>query len=70
MEGRSNKGDIPANRTDNYSENFNTIKNNLNTCIDAVNSLVGGDSRMLAEAAAAGKISKPGRNPAAYHIGD
>ncbi len=28
------KGNIPAKITDNYNGDFNTIKNNLNTCID------------------------------------
>ena len=34
------KGEIPAKITDNYNGDFNVIKNNLNTCIDAVNALV------------------------------
>ena len=37
---RISKGDIPAKITDNYNGDFNEIKNNLNTCIDAVNDLV------------------------------
>jgi methyl-accepting chemotaxis protein len=43
---RISKGDIPAKITDNYNGDFNTIKNNLNTCIDAVNALVA-DAAML-----------------------
>ena len=53
--------------TDNYNGDFNTIKNNLNTCIDAVNALVA-DAKMLAEAAVAGKLST--RADAAKHGGD
>ena len=30
---RISKGDIPAKITDTYKGDFNTIKNNLNTCI-------------------------------------
>ena len=37
---RITKGDIPAKITDSYNGDFNEIKNNLNTCIDAVNALV------------------------------
>jgi methyl-accepting chemotaxis protein len=33
------KGDIPARITDNYNGDFNTIKNNLNTLIDAMNAI-------------------------------
>jgi methyl-accepting chemotaxis protein len=34
------KGDIPAKITDSYNGDFNTIKNNLNTCIDAIHSRI------------------------------
>ncbi|PKN48662.1 MAG: methyl-accepting chemotaxis protein, partial [Deltaproteobacteria bacterium HGW-Deltaproteobacteria-16] len=37
---RISKGDIPARITDHYNGDFNTIKNNLNTCIDALNGLI------------------------------
>jgi methyl-accepting chemotaxis protein len=37
---RISKGDIPEKITDYYSGDFNTLKNNLNTCIDAINNLV------------------------------
>ena len=37
---RISKGDIPAKITDSYNGDFNAIKNNLNACIDAVNSMV------------------------------
>ena len=33
---RISKGDIPPRITDNYDGDFNEIKNNLNTCIDAI----------------------------------
>lgn len=64
---RISKGDIPAKITEEYNGDFNTIKNNLNTCIDAVSALVG-DSRMLAQAAAAEKFET--RADAARHVGD
>ncbi|WP_306605036.1 HAMP domain-containing protein, partial [Azonexus sp.] len=50
---RISKGDIPARITDTYNGDFNTIKNNLNTCIDAVNKLVA-DANMLSVAAVEG----------------
>ncbi len=50
------KGNIPAKITDHYQGDFNQIKDNLNTCIDAVNRLVS-DANMLADAARDGRIS-------------
>ena len=64
---RISKGDIPAKITDNYNGDFNTIKNNLNTCIDAVNALVA-DANMLAQAAADGELAT--RADASKHQGD
>lgn len=61
------RGDIPANITDTYHGDFNTLKNNLNTCIDAVNMLVS-DTNMLAEAASEGRIQT--RADATQHQGD
>jgi len=61
------KGDIPRKITDNYNGDFNEIKNNLNTCIEAVNSLVG-DANMLSFAAVEGKLST--RADATKHQGD
>jgi methyl-accepting chemotaxis protein len=61
------KGEIPAKITDKYNGDFNEIKNNLNTCIDAVNALVG-DATMLAKAAVEGKLAT--RADAAKHGGD
>ena len=52
---RISKGDIPAVITDHYNGDFNVIKNNLNTCIGAVNKLVS-DANLLAEAAADGRV--------------
>ena len=64
---RISRGDIPPRITDNYHGNFNTIKNNLNTCIDAINALVQ-DAHRLAAAAAAGDLST--RADASRHQGD
>ncbi len=64
---RISKGDIPPKITDPYNGDFNTLKNNLNTCVDAVNALVA-DAGMLAKAAADGKLQT--RADAAKHGGD
>lgn len=61
------KGNIPAKITDHYQGDFNQIKDNLNTCIDAVNRLVS-DANMLAEAAKDGRIST--RADATQHQGN
>ena len=61
------KGNIPAKITDNYNGDFNTIKNNLNQCIEAVNALVT-DANMLARAAVEGKLAT--RADASRHGGD
>lgn len=61
------KGDIPAKITDSYNGDFNTIKNNLNTCIDAVNALVA-DANMLSQAAVEGRLAT--RADASHHRGD
>ncbi len=61
------KGAIPARITDSYNGDFNTIKNNLNTCIDAVDALVA-DASMLAKAAVEGKLET--RADASRHQGD
>ncbi|MFQ6335068.1 chemotaxis protein, partial [Methylophilus sp. 3sh_L] len=53
---RISKGDIPERITDHYNGDFNELKNNLNTCIGAVNSLVN-DANLLAEAAKEGRIT-------------
>src|SRR5208337_413728 len=64
---RISKGDIPPKITDSYNGDFNDIKNNLNTCIDAVNALVA-DANMLAQAAADGELAT--RADASKHQGD
>jgi methyl-accepting chemotaxis protein len=61
------KGAIPAKITDHYSGDFNILKNNLNTCIDAVNALVA-DANMLAVAAVEGRLQT--RADAGKHQGD
>ncbi|WAI02324.1 methyl-accepting chemotaxis protein [Methanogenium organophilum] len=64
---RISKGNIPAKIMDDYAGDFNEIKNNLNGCIDAVNLLVK-DTNMLADAAAAGKLTT--RADISQHSGD
>ena len=61
------KGDIPPKITDNYNGDFNTLKNNLNTCIEAVNALVA-DANLLSRAAVEGKLAT--RADVAKHQGD
>ena len=61
------KGDIPPKITDSYNGDFNTIKNNLNQCIDAVNVMVA-DANMLSKAAVEGKLAT--RADASKHQGD
>jgi methyl-accepting chemotaxis protein len=61
------KGNIPARITDNYNGDFNTIKNNLNQCIEAVNALVA-DANVLSRAAVEGKLAT--RADAGKHHGD
>jgi len=64
---RISKGDIPEKITDEYQGDFNTIKENLNACIDAVGLLVA-DSKTLSDAAIAGDLMK--RADASRHQGD
>ncbi len=61
------KGDIPEKITTTYHGDFNEIKNNLNTCIDAVNLLIA-DANGLAVAAVEGRLDT--RADAARHQGD
>jgi methyl-accepting chemotaxis protein len=61
------KGNIPAKISDSYNGDFNTIKNNLNTCIEAVNMLVD-DADMLSVAAVEGRLAT--RADAMKHGGD
>ncbi len=64
---RISKGDIPPKITDAYLGDYNIIKNNLNTCIDAVNALVT-DANLLSQAAVDGKLAT--RADASKHQGD
>lgn len=64
---RISEGNIPERITDEYNGDFNDIKNNLNTCIDAVNALVA-DAGILADSAIEGKLST--RADASKHGGD
>ncbi|MEY2633190.1 MAG: hypothetical protein RIR00_1844, partial [Pseudomonadota bacterium] len=64
---RISKGDVPDKITDRYNGDFNTIKNNLNTCIDAVNRMIA-DARMLSQAAVEGRLAT--RADASLHQGD
>jgi len=64
---RISKGDIPPKITDEYKGDFNEIKNNLNTCIDAINALVA-DANMLSKAAVEGRLDT--RADASKHQGD
>ena len=61
------KGAIPARITTIYKGDYNTIKNNLNACIDAVNNLVA-DASMLSAAAVEGRLET--RADASRHQGD
>jgi methyl-accepting chemotaxis protein len=64
---RISHGDIPEIITDDYKGDFNRLKNNLNTCIDAINGLVA-DANMLSQAAVEGNLST--RVDASKHQGD
>ncbi|MBI5440006.1 MAG: HAMP domain-containing protein [Deltaproteobacteria bacterium] len=64
---RISKGDIPPKIVDSYNGDFNTLKENLNTCIDAVNDLIG-DARSLSEAALEGRLGT--RADVSRHQGD
>ena len=64
---RISKGDIPPKITDTYNGDFNEIKNNLNSCIEAVGRLVA-DAGVLVKAAVEGKLAT--RADATKHQGD
>jgi methyl-accepting chemotaxis protein len=59
-------GDIPEKITDQYNGDFNTIKNNLNNCIDNINALIT-DTNTLSVAAVEGKLAT--RADATKHLG-
>jgi len=64
---RISKGDIPPRITDTYRGDFNEIKNNLNTCIDAINAMMN-DINMLVQAMMIGKLDL--RADSIKHQGD
>ncbi len=61
------RGDIPDKISAEFKGDFNTIKSNLNTCIDAIDALVA-DSRQLAEAGVQGNLAF--RAEVSRHKGD
>ncbi len=61
------RGDIPAPISDEYRGDFNEIKNNLNTCIAAINALIT-DVHLLAQAGVEGRLAI--RADATRHQGD
>jgi len=61
------KGVIPNKITEHYNGDFNSLKDNLNTCIQAVNALVD-DTKMLVAAAGEGRIQT--RADTSKHLGD
>lgn len=61
------RGDIPSKITATYHGDFNTIKENLNSCIDNINALVA-DVNMLAQAATEGQLEI--QADATRHSGD
>ena len=64
---RISKGDIPPKITETYNGDFNEIKNNLNTCIDAINALIA-EADSLSRSAVDGKLAN--RGEADRHHGD
>ena len=64
---RISRGDIPAPITEQCQGEFNTIKNNLNTCTDTLRGLIA-DASLLAGAAAQGRADV--RADASRHQGD
>jgi len=64
---RISKGDIPEKIEEEYMGDFNQIKENLNTCIDAINSLIE-ETTMLSDAAVEGRLTA--RADASKHGGD
>ena len=65
--GLISKGDIPPSISAHYQGDFNALKDSLNVCIGAVNTLVN-DANMLADAAADGRVTV--RADATQHQGD
>jgi methyl-accepting chemotaxis protein len=64
---RISRGDIPDKISAEYRGDFDLLKRNLNTCIDAMNALVA-DAKLLAAGAVAGQLGV--KADAARHQGD
>ncbi len=64
---RLSKGDIPAKISDDFPGDFNTIRNHLNTCIEAIQAMIA-DADRLTEAAIAGNLTA--RADISRHQGD
>ncbi len=64
---RISRGDIPEKISDKYNGEFDKLKENLNTCVEAVNRLVE-DAAGLSKAAVEGRLST--RADASRHQGD
>ncbi len=64
---RISKGDVPPKIEKEFMGDFRELKNNMNTCIDAINMLIK-DTDMLAGAAQTGNLST--RADASLHKGD
>jgi methyl-accepting chemotaxis protein len=64
---RISKGEIPPKMTDTFNGDFNSLKNNINAVIDAIQALVA-DANLLSSAAAQGKLSI--RADVSKHKGD
>jgi methyl-accepting chemotaxis protein len=64
---RISRGDIPQKISETYHGDFNTLKNNLNGCIDAINALIQ-DAKMLSEAGVNGNLNT--RADGSRHHGD
>lgn len=61
------KGDLSSKITEQFNGDFNTLKNNLNICIDSINAVVI-DANYLSEAAVEGRLSE--RADVTKHNGD
>jgi len=64
---RISRGDIPKKISETYHGDFNTLKNNLNGCIDAINALIQ-DAKMLSAAGINGELNT--RADVSCHHGD
>jgi methyl-accepting chemotaxis protein len=64
---RISRGEMPEVIIDDFNGDFNKLKNNLNTCIGAINELIS-DANMLAQAAVEGNLST--RAEISKHQGD